>query len=156
MAKRPGTALETLAASPRILIHPITSAPEDRFASGSATCYNQHPMKMKFLLPFAAASLVLASTALADKPVKEIVGKWADSEGVGTLEYKADGTYIEKMGGETMKGKYSFPDDTHIKVEVEGPMAAAGPMISAITVKGDDMDLTAGEGVPATHYKRQK
>lgn len=114
-------------------------------------------MKIKSLIQAAAASLVLAATAFADKPEKEIVGKWADAGGVETIEYKADGTFTETMaGGDVVKGKFSFPDATHIKVEFEGAMAAMGAVVSPITIKGDGMDVTGVDGKSVMHYMRQK
>ena len=113
-------------------------------------------MKIKPILQTAAALLVLASSAFADKPEKEIVGKWLDADSGQTLECKADGTFTEKMGEETMKGKYSLPDATHIKVEFEGPMAAMGAVTSVIAIKGDTLDMTEASTSTVTHYKRQK
>jgi hypothetical protein len=113
-------------------------------------------MKIKSIILGTAASLVLATVALAG-PEKDIVGKWADADGVENTEYKADGTFSETMaGGDVIKGKYSFPDATHIKVEFEGPMSAMGAVTSPITVKGDDMDITGVDGKSVMHYKRQK
>ena len=115
-------------------------------------------MKIKSLIQTtAAASLLFASAAFAEKPEKEIVGKWADPDGVENIEYKSDGTFIETMaGGDVVKGKYSFPDATHIKVEFEGAMAAAGAVVSPITIKGDEMDVTGVDGESVMHYKREK
>ena len=113
-------------------------------------------MKNKLLLQTALASLVLATTAFAGKPDKEIVGKWADADGAESVEYKADGTFVEKTGGETIKGKFSFPDAAHIKVEFEGPMAAMGAVTSAVTLKGDTLDVTDAGTDAVMHYKRQK
>ena len=100
--------------------------------------------------------LVLASSTFAQKPAKDIVGKWADADGAGTIEYKADGTFTETLGGETLKGKYSFPDAAHIKFEMEGPMAAMGAVTSTITIKDDTMDITEASTNTVEHFKRQK
>ena len=113
-------------------------------------------MKTKLLVQTSAALLVLAANALAQTPAKDIVGKWADVDGAGTIEYKADGTFTETVGGEVMKGKYSFPDAMHIKVEMEGPMAAMGAVTSAVTIKGDTMDVTEATTNTVEHFKRQK
>ncbi len=76
-----------------------------------------------------------------------IVGKWSEADGAETIEYKADGTVTETLaGGDVMKGKYSFPDATHIKVELEGPMSAMGPIVSPFTIKCDTMDVTGVDG----------
>ena len=121
-----------------------------------AICSVALPMKIKPILQTATALFVLTASAFADKPEKDIVGKWADVDGAGTVEYKADGTFTETVGGETLKGKYSFPDATHIKAEMEGPMSAMGAVISAITIKGDTMDVTEASTGTVEHFKRQK
>lgn len=72
-------------------------------------------------LAFSAAALLLATSVFAGDPKKDIVGKWTDADGAETIEYKADGTMTETLaGGDVVKGKYSFPDATHIKAELEG------------------------------------
>lgn len=113
-------------------------------------------MKIKFTPYILAASLVLATTALAADLKKDIVGKWADAEGAENIEYKADGTFSETVGGEVIKGKYSFPDATHIKVEFDGPMSAMGAVVSVVAIKGDTMDVTGPDGQMVLHYLRQK
>ncbi len=115
-------------------------------------------MKIKnVLFTLSAAALVLVSTAFAGDMKKEIVGKWADADGVENIEYKADGTFVETMaGGDVIKGKYSFPDDKSIKVEFEGPMSAAGAVVSPIAIKGDEMSVTGVDGSSVMTYKRQK
>ncbi|MEO5722026.1 MAG: hypothetical protein ABIR71_11210 [Chthoniobacterales bacterium] len=118
----------------------------------SATNQNQTAF-----LAFSAAALLLASAAFAGGLKKEIVGKWADADGVESIEYKADGTFTETMaGGDVIEGKYTFPDDQSIKVEFEGPMSAAGAVASPITIKGDEMSVTGVDGSSVMTYARQK
>jgi hypothetical protein len=59
-------------------------------------------------------------------------------------------------GGDVVKGKYSFPDAKTIKEEFEGPMSAAGPVVSPITISGDEMSVTGVDGATVAHYKRAK
>lgn len=114
-------------------------------------------MKIKSILTIFAASLAFAAAACAGDLKKDIVGKWADPAGVESIEYKADGTFVETMaGGDVIKGKYSFPDDKSIKVEFEGPMAAMGAVVSPLTIKGDEMSVTGVDGKSVSQYKRQK
>lgn len=114
-------------------------------------------MKIKAIIQTTAAALVLANVAFAGDLKKDIVGKWADADGVENVEYKADGTFVETMaGGDVMKGKYSFPDDKNIKVEFEGAMAAMGAVSSALTITGDEMNVTGVDGKSVMQYKRQK
>ncbi len=115
-------------------------------------------MKIKTaFLALSAAALLLATTAFAGDLKKDIVGKWADADGVANIEYKADGTFVETMaGGDVIKGKYSFPDDKNIKVEFEGPMAAAGAVVSPIAIEGDQMTVTGIDGSSKMVYARQK
>lgn len=114
-------------------------------------------MKIKAIIRTTAASFIFAAAAVASDLKKEIVGKWADADGVENIEYKADGTFTETMaGGDVIKGKYSFPDDKSIKVEFEGPMAAMGAVVSPLTIKGDEMSVTGVDGKSVSQYKRQK
>ena len=113
-------------------------------------------MKLKPAVIIVTLSLA-ASFAFAGELKKDIVGKWADADGAENIEYKADGTFTETMaGGEVMKGKYSFPDGKTIKEEFEGPMSAAGPVVSPITINGDEMSVTGVDGSTVQHYKRVK
>lgn len=115
-------------------------------------------MKLKTaFLTLSTAAVLLATATFAGELKKDIVGKWADADGVENIEYKADGTFVETMaGGDVIKGKYSFPDDKSIKVEFEGPMAAAGAVVSPITIKGDEMSVTGIDGTSVMTYQRQK
>ena len=114
-------------------------------------------MKIQLLLKIAAVSLACATVAFAGDLKKDIVGKWADADGVENIEYRADGTFTETLaGGDVMKGKYSFPDEKSIKVEFEGPMAAMGAVTSPLTIKGDEMSVTGVDGKSVEQYKRQK
>ncbi len=115
------------------------------------------PVKIKLILKTTAASFLFATIAFAGDLKKEIVGKWADPDGIETIEYKADGTFIETLaGGDVVKGKYSFPDDKSIKVEFEGAMAAAGAVVSPLSIKGDEMSVTGIDGKSVMQYQRQK
>ena len=114
-------------------------------------------MQIKRIIQTTAVSLVLATVAFAGDLKKEIIGKWADADGVENIEYKTDGTFTETMaGGDVVKGKYSFPDDKSIKVEFEGAMSAMGPIVSPVTIKGDEMSVTGADGKSVMQYKRQK
>ncbi len=113
-------------------------------------------MKLKRTLTIVSATAALfATVAHADDLKKSIVGKWTEADGVETVEYKADGSMTDTLAsGDVMKGKYSFPDASHIKVELEGPMSAMGAIVSPITIKGDQMDVTGVDGSTVSHYKR--
>ena len=114
-------------------------------------------MKLKSLIRTTCAVAVLSAISAFADAKSEIVGKWSDTEGVETIEYKADGTFTETLaGGDVVKGKYSFPDATHIKTEFEGPMSAMGPVTSAMTLKGDTMEVTGADGSSVMKYNRVK
>ena len=97
--------------------------------------------------------MVSGSANLFAATEEEIVGKWA-GEG-SKIEFKDDGTFAEEVRGDKATGKYSLPDETHLKQEYEGPMSAVGPVTSAITVKGDTLELTP-DGGSKTTMKRVK
>lgn len=113
-------------------------------------------MKLKSLIRITCAVAALSATCAFADLKSDIVGKWTDADGTENIEYKADGTFSEKVGGEEMKGKYSFPDATHIKAEFEGPMSAMGPITSSIKITGDTMEMAGEEGKPALKYTRVK
>ena len=115
-------------------------------------------MKIKTILSCSfTAGLLLATSAFADDAKTAIVGKWSDSEGVETIEYKADGSMIETLaGGDVVKGKYSFVDATHLKTEFEGPMAAMGAVVSPVTIKGNTMDVTDADSKTTMHFTKAK
>ena len=114
-------------------------------------------MQFKRTIHLTAVSLILTTAAFAGDLKKDIVGKWADADGVENIEYKADGTFSETLaGGDVMKGKYSFPDDKSIKCEFEGAMAAMGAVVSPVTIKGDEMRVTGVDGKSVMQYQRQK
>ena len=114
-------------------------------------------MKLKSILrTTCAVALLTAVTAFADLK-SDIVGKWSDADATETVEYKADGTFTDTLAsGDVMKGKYSFPDAKTIKVEFEGPMSAMGPVVSPITIKGDEMEVIGVDGSTVTKYTRVK
>lgn len=114
-------------------------------------------MKFKHLLQITCSAAALTAIAAFADAKSEIVGKWSDADGAETIEYKADGTFTETMaGGDVVKGKYSFPDATHIKTEFEGPMSAMGPITSPITIKGDELQITGVDGSSVEKYTRVK
>lgn len=111
-------------------------------------------IKKHILFTLCTAAALVATSGFADDAKKSIVGKWTEADDVETIEYKADETMTETLaGGDVVKGKYSFPDAAHIKVELEGPM---GAIVSPITIKGDEMDITGVDGSSVSHYKRAK
>jgi hypothetical protein len=115
---------------------------------------------MKFkntLFALCSAAVLTATSLFADDAKKAIIGTWSDADGVETVEYKADGTMTETLaGGDVIKARYSFPDAAHIKVEFEGPMSAAGPVVSPFKLNGDQLDVTGVDGTSVMHYKRGK
>jgi hypothetical protein len=113
-------------------------------------------MNIKPVILSATVCLVMAAAAFGGLET-DIVGKWSDPDNIVTTEYKSDGSFIETfVGGGVEKGRFSFPDAANIKLEFEAPMSAAGSFISAITINGDEMDLTSIDGKFVTHFKRQK
>jgi hypothetical protein len=109
------------------------------------------------VMTIASVAVLFTATVFGDDPKKALVGKWTEADGAETVDYKADGTMTETLaGGDVVKGKYSFPDAGHIKVELEGPMSAMGPIVSPFTLKGDELDVTGVDGSTVAHYKRVK
>lgn len=83
-----------------------------------------------------------------------IVGKWQVQGQKATVEFKSDGTVVSSTseGAQTETGKYTFSDDTHMKMEMtlqkrddpaEATATAPASMTADCVVKinGDDLDM---------------
>ena len=60
----------------------------------------------------AVSLAVVSSLAVAGSIQTEILGTWRAVNGADELTFLRDGTYTASSG---LVGKYTFPDDTHIK-----------------------------------------
>ena len=87
------------------------------------------------------------SVSMSDKP--EFIG------GTEAFEFFKDGTLSVADKGMSLAGKYSFVDDTRIKLELGGIGALAGPQIATVSISGGELSLTDQKG-KVSRYKRAK
>lgn len=104
---------------------------------------------LKVTIVLVAASIVGCAAA----PQKVLVGEWAEIGGTEQLEFFADGTLSVVNNGVALTGKYSFPADDRITVELGGLAALAGPQLFTTMIADDELILTDAKG-EVTRYSR--
>lgn len=80
------------------------------------------------------------------KPEAVIIGKWDEIDGTETIEFFKDGTVTIVDKGISLSGNYKFIDDDHIRIDLGGIGALAGPMISKVSISKDELSLTTSDG----------
>lgn len=88
-----------------------------------------------FLLVLMLAMLLLVGCSSKGA----VVGKWQDQSGQ-TMTFLNDGT-VTTGGLLNVTGKYSFPDNSHIKIELEGLWSLAGPQVYEFRIDGGKLVL---------------
>ncbi len=82
-----------------------------------------------------------------------IVGKWqSDTSENETLEFFRDGTMTLTSYGVAVTRNYSFPDNDHVKVEMNGLLGVLGSSVYEYLVKGNTLTLSGG-GLEMTYSK---
>lgn len=84
---------------------------------------------------------------------RSLVGKWEEIGGKEKMELLEGGTISVSSGSMSVSGKYSFPDDTHLKVEFEGLMALGGPQIQSFAISDGVLTLTDPKGKVSIYKK---
>ena len=86
-----------------------------------------------------------------------IIGKWRVQGQNAIVEFKSDGTVINDDGSGTQNGKYTFSDDTHMKLEITLPKRELPPgatMPDSVTadcvvkINGNDLDMKVSPNAP--------
>lgn len=109
---------------------------------------------MKLLV--LAITLLGTTSALAD-PNKAILGKWIDEETGSTVEYKERGKVEQTLpSGDVLRGKYAFFDETHIYIEFESDLLPVSPVLTPISIAGDDLQMVGEDGKKVKKFKRKK
>jgi hypothetical protein len=136
---------------------------------------NNSPNHRLTFAPLILASLCCCAAMMFSSCSKKnsnlIVGKWQVQGQKATVEFKSDGTVINNEGGRTETGKYTFSDDTHMKIEIAMQKAlppganvpASITVDCVVKINGDDLDMDATMNIPGethnketTHMKRIK
>jgi hypothetical protein len=109
------------------------------------------------ILALLCCCAAMMFSSCSKKASNLIVGKWQVQGEKAIVEFKSDGTVINNEGGNTATGKYTFSDDTHMKMEMTMPKEAIPPgatMPASITVdcvvkiNGDDLDMDVTMNMP--------
>ena len=125
------------------------------------------------ILALLCCCAAMMFSSCSKKASNSIVGKWQVQGEKAIVEFKSDGTVINNEGGNAMTGKYTFTDDTHMKIEIAMPKEALhlGATASAsmtvdcvVKINGDDLDMDVTMNMPGqteshkdtAHMKRIK
>ena len=83
-----------------------------------------------------------------------IVGNWQEvGDESSTMVFYKDGTFSASDDGVTVTGKYSLPDNNHIKFTGDGIYGIAGSLILECELRGNKLILTDDKG-EKEEYKR--
>lgn len=105
---------------------------------------------MKTILTSLFAAVLSLSLLAGCSSKKTIVGKWKNDAGV-EVEFTKDGKLKTGMGGVSIDGTYTLPDDTHYKGEIDMGGQKSSTTVG-YTIDGDTL-TTDESGVKQT-YKR--
>jgi hypothetical protein len=98
-----------------------------------------------------AICIALLTTSCSQGPKKMILGKWKSASGEA-IEFFPDGTVSASGNFANYAGTFSFPDNKHIKLELGGLIAIAGPLVANYSLSSNELRLT--EQGTETIYKR--
>ena len=74
-----------------------------------------------------------------------VIGNWKDAAGQN-MQFFDDGT-LTSGGLLNATGKYSFPDSSHLKLELQGLLSLAGPQLYEYKVIGNKLVLKDSNGL---------
>jgi hypothetical protein len=102
-------------------------------------------MILQMIRPAKALAAILLVLLLVPScstdPKVAIIGKWTDSTGRMAFEFFPDGTISTGFG----VGKVSFPDQTHMKVELGGIIGGlGGTQLWPYSLNADGLAITIG------------
>jgi hypothetical protein len=111
-----------------------------------------HPNKgniMKTRMMFVVVILAMLLTACAAKTSDALIGKWRNSNQAGYVEFANNNVYnVVTPTGESFSGTYKFTDKNTVEVSVEPERG--GTYSVGVSVSGDTLTFTAGDGTTAT------
>jgi hypothetical protein len=112
-------------------------------------------MQKKLFRPVVGVFLLIFLTLVAcsSDPKKALVGKWQEPPNGETIQFFAEGTLSINGKGGSYTGTYTVLDATHLKFEVGGLGALAGPIIFTYELSSNTLTLTHSGDKPTT-YKR--
>lgn len=87
------------------------------------------------LATFIALSAISCSKKVQDK----IVGRWSAGGGIQAFEFLKDGTVTVTLNGVAAAGNYRFPDENHVRLEVNGKTMV---LLVGFNESGNELTLT--------------
>src|SRR5437899_2199112 len=112
------------------------------------------PCKMNTSKYIVLLMLAVVAVFVSCSTKSSIVGKWQEIGGTETLEFFKDGTLSVVNKGTAITGKYSFLDDTRIKLEIGGIVGAlAGSQIVTVSIADGELSLTDQKGKVSRYRK---
>lgn len=89
-------------------------------------------------------AFLVASIVGCNRPLKEqVVGTWKGTDGNSTITFLKDGTCTMSGGPFTVTGKYTTPDEKHLKIELSGIAGnLVGTQVRETEVKDGKLVLT--------------
>ena len=125
-------------------------------------------------LTLLCCCVVVMFSSCSKQAGNAIVGKWEVVGEKATVEFKADGTVVNTPGTGMQNIKYTFSDDTHMKMEMTLPKTDMPPGMKmpdsltadcVVKITGDDMEMEMAMMMPGVtnalpkqnvHMKRVK
>ena len=104
---------------------------------------------------FCLLLLTLFLVSCSSKPENAILGKWKEIDKTETIEFFKDGTVSVVDKGMSMGGNYKFIDDDHLRLELGGLGALAGPMVFTVSVSKNELTLTNPQGKVSKYRRAQ-
>lgn len=88
--------------------------------------YIMGKLPQRIIVSLTLILAVLILVACSSKT--DITGTWRDANG-NLLQFYKDGTVTSSSAVVSLNGVYTFPDNKHIKIEIQGLLGLAGPQI---------------------------
>jgi len=106
----------------------------------------------KIYLKLCIIILTTFVVGCSNDPTNEIVGRWYDVDdgGKSVMELFEDGS-VQMSGEMEMSGSYTFPDDNHIRLDMEGIGALMGPMIFEYSLASGELIFKDTKGKVYVH-----
>ena len=113
----------------------------------SGTNYSYTPLLMVFTF------FLLISCARTP----DVVGKWREEGRTATLEFLKDGTFkaVDNQGM-AVSGNYTLTENGKVSFEIERKDASPEIVSGKISVRGEELTLTSGDGKEVDRYKRER
>ena len=134
---------------------------------------NRRPTFSPLILTLLCCCTAIIFSSCSKKASNSIVGKWEVPGEKSIIEFKPDGTMTVNSGGKAVAGKYSFSDETHMKMEIAIPKEELPPGMNmpdsmtsdcVVKINGDSLDMDVTTNIPGqaqshketSHLKRIK